>query len=369
MDYIKKLRNIITVVFIASFCASASNAEFTTSPGANNSLKIKLGVILPLSGEFARFGVNARKAIQLAAKQVTGPYQPEVIFEDNPSCGPADAVTAYKKLVAIDHIEVIATFCSGAAKGVAPLAKAINLTHIQITESPDAEDTSMIKIMPASRPWIDLLVVEYSKRWKRLALLANEMELNTGESGNIKLFTQGLARNGSLAVSRDSFPDTQLDFRTLITKLKASNAQAIAPFIYPAKQMAAFLRQADELHLWDTKELAGNFIFEIMGQELSKLYPQILKREGLLSVSFADTTSAEYKQAYLAEYNEPPPPFTDIAFDTYMLVATCGKNIECMLENRPGASGDLHFDAKRHRIGKHEMHVLHEGVFVPLPQR
>jgi ABC-type branched-subunit amino acid transport system substrate-binding protein len=325
--------------------------------------KIKFGIILPLSGEFARFGINARKAIELATKKVVGPFLPEIIFEDNPSCGPTDAITPFRKLVSVDKIEVVATFCTGAAKSVAPLAQAIGLPHIHITETPDTNDVIMIKMMPSSRPWIDYIVTEYAKRWKRIALIANDMELNTGKEGNINLVTQGLAQRGSQVVLKESFQDTQLDFRTLITKLKATDAQAISPFIYPAQQMAAFLRQADEMHLWDNKELAGNYVFEVMSQELFKLYPAIQKRDGLLSVNFVDTTSSKYRQEYQTEYNEPVPPFTDIAYDTYALVALCGKDVSCMLQPHLGASGELRFDNRRGRIGKHELRVLHNGKF------
>ena len=361
-----KLFGAFLFVFIVTgkFCDTDLHADQSPVPTQDQRPKIRLGIILPLSGEFARFGVNARKAILLAQKQIRSSYQPQIIFEDNPSCGPKDALTAFKKLVEIDKVEVVATFCSGAAKSVAPLARALKLTHIQITETPDPDDTAMIKVMPSSRPWIEILGLEYAKRWKRVALLGNEMELNTGEGGNLSKIALSLEKHGSRAVSSDSFPDSQLDFRALINKLKASEAQAVAPFIYPAAQMAAFLRQADDLHLWDHKELAGNFVFEVMSEELFKLYPPLKKREGLLSVNFANTTSAKYVQDYQAEYGEAPPPFTDIAFDTYALVAACGSTIDCMLRDRDGASGELRFDSRRGRVGKHELRVLHEGSFV-----
>ncbi len=61
----------------------------------------KVGVILPMSGEFARYGDKIRAGLESGALKDFS-----LIYEDE-GCDPKKAVTAYKKLSAIDNTKVL----------------------------------------------------------------------------------------------------------------------------------------------------------------------------------------------------------------------------------------------------------------------
>lgn len=98
---------------------------------------IKVGVILPLSGEGAVFGELVRRGIESALKPGI-----KLVFEDD-VCDPARAVTAYRKLASFDQISLIlGPVCASPQKAVAPLLKnSENLLMLPVSssESVDAQ--------------------------------------------------------------------------------------------------------------------------------------------------------------------------------------------------------------------------------------
>lgn len=80
--------------------------------------KVKIGVILPLSGQFSSFSEDWKKGIQ----QAQDPNF-DFVYEDS-ACLPSKAVTAYRKLTSIDHIKFfIGPACGSPQLAVAPLLK------------------------------------------------------------------------------------------------------------------------------------------------------------------------------------------------------------------------------------------------------
>lgn len=80
---------------------------------------VKIGVILPLSGDFARYGAIVRKGIESIPQGNI-----EYIYEDE-GCNAAKAITAFKKLSSTQGINYFLGPCCGSPQtAVAPLIKA-----------------------------------------------------------------------------------------------------------------------------------------------------------------------------------------------------------------------------------------------------
>jgi hypothetical protein len=157
-------------------------------------------------------------------------------------------------------------------------------------------------------------------------------------------------------------PDTA-DFRPIIQRIRRSDAQAVTPFIGSAGGMALFLKQADELNLWATKKLVGNFLFEFLFAELSKLYPLTSRLEGLQSINIAQMTDSSFTEAYTARYHTPAPQFADYGYDAVSILKACGVDTKCYRTSRAGVSGRLEFDAQARRSGIFEVKRLRSGSF------
>jgi ABC-type branched-subunit amino acid transport system substrate-binding protein len=155
-----------------------------------------------------------------------------------------------------------------------------------------------------------------------------------------------------------------MDFRSIILQIRKSKAEAVVPFIWPVRQMAAFLTQGDQLHLWPPVSLGGSIVFEFMYPELIKAYPSLPKKDGLESVNLATTTSARFIAEYEARYKAAPPQFADYAYDAAAILKQCGLDRECYHSKRDGASGQLQFCSQGWRAGTFETKRLRNGRFV-----
>src|SRR5574341_1937659 len=100
---------ILTLLFLAACVQVEQPAE-----------KVKVGVILPLTGAQGNYGEGITKGIELALREVSNV---EVIYEDEKS-ETKEAVTAFNKLTDVDGVKVIVgPVLSGSMLAVAPLAE------------------------------------------------------------------------------------------------------------------------------------------------------------------------------------------------------------------------------------------------------
>ena len=78
--------------------------------------KQKIGVVIPLTGNFARFGEKVRKGIEKAPAESI-----EYIYEDE-GCLPAQAIKSYKKLTNVDGIKYfLGPACGSPQTALAPM--------------------------------------------------------------------------------------------------------------------------------------------------------------------------------------------------------------------------------------------------------
>lgn len=99
-------------------CALPAKAESTSK-------KLRVGIIAPLSGGIAAWGQSIRNGIELA--NAISPTPAELFFEDEQTCVPTLALSAFHVLTTQKEIDILVTSCLGGARAIAPLAKAKGL--------------------------------------------------------------------------------------------------------------------------------------------------------------------------------------------------------------------------------------------------
>jgi branched-chain amino acid transport system substrate-binding protein len=100
---------------------------------------VKVGVILPLSGDLAKYGKTSRTAIELANEEInskagTNSVRLEIVFEDD-ALNPSIGVSAAKKLIETDKVVAI----------LGPLASSVTLAV-----APSAEKSRVVLLSPGS---------------------------------------------------------------------------------------------------------------------------------------------------------------------------------------------------------------------------
>src|SRR3989344_1722245 len=96
--------------------------------------KLKIGVLLPLSGDLAVTGEKIDKGMRIAE----APDSVELIFEDTGSSA-ASAVSAAQKLIDIDHVDVIiGPYSPDETLAIIPLAEERGITVFSLSYCSDS---------------------------------------------------------------------------------------------------------------------------------------------------------------------------------------------------------------------------------------
>ena len=95
-------------------------------PPSTIALPLKVGVILPLTGEGASAGKSIREGMELAHADYRGDGL-SLVFEDDQGANPRAAVNAARRLLDIERVNVILNGIVDTTPAVAPLAQRSNV--------------------------------------------------------------------------------------------------------------------------------------------------------------------------------------------------------------------------------------------------
>jgi len=187
-------------------------------------IPVKIGVITPLSGGLATYGVETKNIIDATLrKEFADDQNIEIVYEDS-KCSGSDAVTAYQKLVNIDKVDVIlGGLCSTESLAFAPLLEADSMVALSnVSTSPDLEGLST-NFMTLSFNDEDLArnIAKEADFSDKVAIITEQNDWNTGI---LKVLEKDL---GDKIISNETFEKGSNDFRSIITKTLNANPEVI----------------------------------------------------------------------------------------------------------------------------------------------
>lgn len=345
---------VLAVAIIALF-ATGTIHGLATLPQQENTIKI--GILLPLTGDATSWALEIRNGIDLAFDEIRGEKinekQIELIFEDD-QCDGKTAATAFKKLTEIDNAKIISGIaCSSVALAIAPTAEEKRILVLSATASnPKISDSGdfIFRVWPSdSLEASKLAELAFDKlKTKRIGIL----HLNNDYCVGLKdAFSEFFAKKGGSITAIQSFETGSGDFKTELLKIKDLNPEAIYIASNPA-EMPLILKQVKELGLRQLilANSAGIETKEILedNKELA---------EGVVYAIPEKQSSSEFKRKYLAKFNAEPPMLANYGFDVIMLLNDGLKHCqsdspECIrdylysVQNYQGAAGLISFDSK-----------------------
>lgn len=182
--------------------------------------EIRIGIIVPLSGDMALHGTEIQQAMELAlgeAQKKPLAYSYRLIFEDNALDG-AKSTAAAQKLLNIDKVDVVVTLWPPTAHVVIPLTEKAGVLHYTIGWDPSiARDNTFVlnhqvMVDQIVRSTLRLLQSQGKRRIAFLHLQETGFDLGAG-------YMRSLAPGEceELAVD-EAFGPSETDFRSLIVK-------------------------------------------------------------------------------------------------------------------------------------------------------
>lgn len=349
--------------------------------GTTSAETIKIGAILPLTGDAAVYGEPGRNVLALAADEINRAggvkgKKLQMIFEDGKCSGPS-AASAAQKLVNVDRVQVIiGGFCSSESLAAEPIATAAKvLLFSPGSSSPDLTGKSsyFARNYPSDSTQGKVLAnVSYNdKGWKNVAFIQEQLDYPLGI---YKAFDTNFSALGGKTF-KEEFPSSTTDFRSSLTKLRAQKPDALFIDTQTPAVAERIIKQMTELR-WKVPLLVSDAVTG----DAKTVADNKVALEGTLGAEFGtdptNTTFQHLLDVYKVKYNADLPyqSYGQTEYDAvYILKAgllAVGNDGEKLanwirdLKDFAGASGNITIRADGDVVGGHVPKVIKDGMVV-----
>lgn len=323
--------------------------------------EVKIGAVLPLTGDAAAYGEPLQRSVQLAVDEINatggvGGKKLTVLFQDGKCAGP-EATNAIQQLVNIDQVQfVIGGACSGETLAMAPIVneKKVVLVSPSAT-SPDITTKGgdyVFRTAP-SDAYQGRVAAEYAYTKLEKRKVAVISESTDYAQGVRRVFVTRFGELGGAVASNEVYNPGETNFQAIVTKslrvqpdLLYVIAQAPASGINILKQ---FRNQGGTAQVMTPETLSGRDTVK----ENAEIMEGVVVTEPAADESVPATKA--FFDVYRAKFGDPPFPLyqagsydiTFLARDAYVGGATTGEAIQKWLVglgDRSGALGTYRFD-------------------------
>lgn len=344
---------------------------------------IKIGLMGPLTGDAAIYGISPKKGAELAIDEINANggingKKLELIAEDS-KCDPKEAVNAINKLVNVDEVKfIVGGMCSSetlAAASIAESNKVIMVspvsTNYKVSQAGEYIFRTVASDALQGKKAAELV---YQKGFRKAAILY--ISTNDYGPGLEKVFKEEFTKLGGQVLISEGHAAGDSDFRTQLTKIKAANPDVLfIPSQMPENSLA--VKQAKELGI----------ACQIIGTETmqDEKFTQTVDEaaNGIIFTSFAEYKGSQadaFSAKFKAKFGEEKAIYSDYAYDAvYALekaMAAC-KNpedsvcvkAELYKTSFIGATGSVGFDENGDIKGKDfAVFEIENGKFVEYQQ-
>lgn len=298
---------------------------------------IKLGATLPLSGKLAFLGTQERDAFLMAVQDINkeggvSGRKIEIIVEDNQGEAKS-AVTGVNKLLNVDNVDVILSAFTHITQAIKDLVarKEKLLIYASSNNSIAESNTRFFKdyISAEESGAIIARAVGLSGRKKAYLL----RELSDACIDFHRSFRSVAKENGISIVGTEEYNPGELDFRTILLKLKSSNPDSIVCCTW--RDAHIIMKQMDEMGMLDipTFHIVAPFLPEADTPAVRALYEKndaISTWYGFVETS-RDPIQLEFMKDFKARYGYLPRADAGFAYDDIRILAKALNT--CVSEN------------------------------------
>lgn len=302
---------------------------------------LKLGVLAPLTGPGAPWGLAIDGAVRIAAKEVNDQgsleiggrrYSVEVIAYDD-QYKAANAVTAVNRLIGPDDVHFIfGPVGSASLLAIKPLTEAKKTLLFTSSWSKDVLTNSnyIFRVGPTTEEFAPATIAWVKKNRPDVRKVATISANDETGWNSQRIQKQYYTEAGYEIVAAEHFERQQNDFRALITKILASNPDSIELDTTPPPTAGLFVRQARELGFKGLFTKFGGFdVAEIVRNAGAE------NAEGIVGMLQGDPSSTEwekFKAAYAEfhknELNDFVFPYYDVARLLFAALAKVGNTTD-----------------------------------------
>ncbi|MDP3410470.1 ABC transporter substrate-binding protein [Bosea sp. (in: a-proteobacteria)] len=208
---------------------------------------VNVGVILPLSGANAQFGVNSRNGIELVADEINaaggikslGGARINLVIADSTSTPTTAANVAQRLLTQNDVVAILGAFASSLTIAISEVTERRGVPLLTMSFSDQITGRGFENIFQvvakasvigkAQFDGTAAIAASAGQKLERIAIMYEDTAYGTSQAAGLR---EGAKAAGVQIVMDDAYPLGITDVTPLINKLRASGAQAVFPVSY-----------------------------------------------------------------------------------------------------------------------------------------
>lgn len=363
----KKIWIVLGIIVVIALAIVLILTQTKKEPG-----EIKIGVILPLTGEAASLGEDCRNGIEIALNEFNKKGMKIILYYEDSQGKPDVAVNAFNKLVGTGVRVIIGDLFSSPTLAIAPLVER-NKAFLFSPGASNPKLSGISKYVFRNYPSDNFegeLIAKYIKQrgYSKVAVLYPNNDYGVGLKD---VFTATFLKLGGNIVLNEGYNENETDFRGILTKVLHSSAEAL----YLPGYYSAIGRIAVQY-----KQIGGKLpMFSNIGVEDPKLF-DIAKNavEGLIytapDVNLKSQTPRVQKfvKNYISKYSKEPGFPAAHGYDTavilFSVIEKYGYDPESirkgLLENKfEGVTGSITFKSSGDVIKPFVVKMIKNGKF------
>jgi len=332
----KKLVSLLLIAAMTfSMVACGSSEEPAEKPAeeaegnaeSTEGAQFVIGGLGPLTGAAASYGISVKQGAEIAIAEINAAggvkvgdatYTLALNFADD-EASEDKVITAYNALMDAGIDALLGCVTSGACLAVIDQTQADGI--LQITPSGSAlgctEYDNAFRLC-FTDPLQGVTMADYAvndRGFKKIAVIYNNADEYS--TGIMEAFNEQVAANGGEIVANEAFVTDDVDFKTQLTSIKATDAEVI--FVPAYYQDATYITQ-------QAKDLGIELPF--LGSDgwdgVLNTVTDTTTVEGAVFLSpflATDPAVADFVSAYEAAYNSTPDQFAADGYDTVYVIA------------------------------------------------
>lgn len=289
---------------------------------------VKIGVVNPMTGPAALYGIIAQKAVQMAVEEVNGKggllggRKLEAVFEDDHT-SPEGVVNAINKLVNQDKVDVVT---GGMNSSVTIAAKEVTRDRIlHFVMAAQAEDITakghrwLFDLNPTVTQYAAPLF-DYIRKQARPARLAMFVESTDFGRVNTQVARQALQGSGTQIVATESYTQQDTDFSTGLTRIKAANPDALFVVNAAPAQMPQIWRQVRELGFNVKRFQSAGTLLPKTAHDMGPLAEGIVTAE-VWHQDIDTPGNRAFVRAFQGKFHDAPDKVAALAYASILILA------------------------------------------------
>jgi branched-chain amino acid transport system substrate-binding protein len=314
-------------IYTAVAAVACAAAAMGSSAAFAQATDVKIGFAAPLTGGQAHYGADFRSGVQLAIEDMNasnpvigGKPVHFVLDAQDDQADPRTGTTVAQKLVDDGVVAVIGHYNSGTSIPAAPIYAKAGIPEIAMATAPTYTRLGLPTTfrLLTSDTQLGSVLGEYAAKglkFKRFAIVDDRTAYGQGVAEE---FSKAVKAAGATVVDQEYTNDKAVDFRAILTKIKAANVDAV--FYGGADTQAApMLKQMRSL------AIKAPLIGPDMVQSDNLIKVAGPASEGTLAASEGSPleqmpSGKEFSEHYTKRFNQPVELYAPYAYDGTMAV-------------------------------------------------